>query len=83
MSYDFIIYSPEEFFTVFVRRAYCEFLASPLDEYRMKMAVNNADSMAERVWDFYKDKNPTQIGNATSARAYRKFLVAKECPDSN
>jgi hypothetical protein len=80
MVEDFEIYEPKKFYAEFVRRAYDEFVASPLDLYRVKVAVIQADTMAERVWNFYKD-NPGKIGGARTARAYRQFIVAKECPD--
>jgi hypothetical protein len=75
------IYDLNKFYSEFVRRAYDEFLTSPTDQYRVKMAALQADTMAERVWDFFKDRDRSKIGNVTSAKNYRELLVSKECPD--
>lgn len=40
---------PRKFFEEFVRRSYEDFRASPSDEYLAKMAVANANDMAERM----------------------------------
>jgi hypothetical protein len=69
------------FYEQFVRRAYDEFLISPVDPFRAKVAASHADIMAERVWNACKDSDRTKVGNAQSARAYRQFLVANECAD--
>jgi hypothetical protein len=76
----FEIYNPRKFFEEFVLRAYQEYLVEPLDQYRIKVAIIQADTMAERVWDTFKDGDRSKIGDAGSARAYREFL-SKQCQD--
>lgn len=76
----FGVYSPRKFFEEFVLRAYHEYLDAPLDQYRGKMAVTQADTMAERVWDAFKDDDRSKIENSGSAKAYREFL-SKQCAD--
>src|SRR5690348_3457557 len=78
MSTDFRTYSPKEYFSVFVDRSFKEYLEAPLDHYRVKMAVTNADVMAERMWQWWHQKDPTRIENAKSAREYRQLLVKRE-----
>ena len=72
---------PPRFFELFVLRAYKDWLASPADQYLAKMAVTQADVMAERVWDYFHASDPSMISNAKSARAFRTHLVANECPN--
>jgi hypothetical protein len=80
MSADPEIYEPKIFYAEFVRRAYDEYLSSPIDQYRAKTAVMHADIMAERTWKYYRNSAPKKIAYADSPRAYRKHLVG-ECPD--
>ena len=81
MKKNFGILELGRFYEQFVRRAYDEFLISPADPFRAKVAASHADIMAERVWNACKGSDQTKIGNTQSARAYRQLLVANECPD--
>ena len=72
---------PRDFYVDYVKRAYDEWLALPLDEYRAKGATHQANVMADRVWDFFRTSEPAKVFNCTSPNAYRKALAARECPD--
>jgi len=72
---------PVDFFTNFVKRAYDEWKASPLDEYRAKIAVQQADVMAERMWKYWRTRDPAKVSGAQSAQQYREHLTKNECPD--
>jgi len=52
---------PREFFEQYVKRAVAEWSASPRDEYLAKTAVGNANIMAERMWNAFKDTAPHRV----------------------
>ena len=81
MNDDLTTYDPRKFFEVFVGAAYKEYLADPLSHLRVKTVVSNADTLAERMWVSLNGSDPTRIANAKSPRAYREYLVQKECSD--
>ena len=81
MKKDFGVFELPRFYLKFVRRAYDEFLNSPVDAYCAKIAASQADVMAERVWNAYEKVDRNKVGNAQNVRAYRQFLVANECAD--
>jgi hypothetical protein len=81
MPDNFKIYEPNKFYIEFVRRGFDEFMASPSDAYRVKMAITNADIMAERMWNYFHVREPRKIGYTKSPREYRDFLVKNECCD--
>ncbi len=72
---------PRNFFENHVKPDYEEWLADPLDERHAKNAVSDANIMAERVFHYWKDHDPTKVYSAKEATPYRKTLVAKECGD--
>ena len=73
--------SPKEFFFDFVMRSYEEWLEKPLDEYLAKIAVTDANIMAERIWHQLKDTNPGKVFNAASPGDYRNEVATRECAD--
>lgn len=81
MRRPFPVYEPKVFFEKFVRRAYEEFLATPLDDLRAKTVVHQLNVMAERYWQYFRDADALRIANAPSPAAYRRFLVAQKCLD--
>ena len=81
MTDDFVIYDPKRFFKVFVQRAFEEYSAAPLDHLRVKTLISNIDTLAERMWVWFKDRDPGKIANARSARSYREYLVENECSE--
>ncbi len=72
---------PRNFFENHVKPNYEEWLADPLDERHAKNTVSDANIMAERVFHYWKDRDPTRVYSAKRPRPYRKALVAKECDD--
>ena len=81
MTQEFGVFEPKRFYVEFVRRSFEEFQESPLDVYRVKMAVIQSDTMAERAWHHFREDSPEKIGHAASARAYRRYLAENECAD--
>jgi hypothetical protein len=75
---------PEVFFRDYVRRAYAEWLANPLDEYLAKIAVQHANIMAERVWHHFMAEHPDRLLGAAGkgqVGKYRDLLAIHECAD--
>jgi len=72
---------PTLFYRDFVRRAYDEWLAAPLDEYRAKMAVHQANVMAERMWHYWNKRDPSKVFATPKVREYRKYLRGTVCQD--
>ena len=71
---------PSDFYKLFVKRAYVEWCVSPHDEYLAKVATHQANVMAERVWNFFKDTDLQKVMNAKTVNEYRQALV-KKCAD--
>jgi hypothetical protein len=65
----------------FVIRSFEEFRAKPHDEYLAKFAAGHANVMAERIWHYYKDRDPARVFAAPTAGEYREALVKMECDD--
>ncbi len=78
---DFRTYDPVEFFTRLVAPTYKEYLAEPLLRHRVKNAVAQLDTMAERMWHWWHERDPARVAHSRSARRYREYLVASVCPD--
>ena len=78
---DFRAYEPKEFFEKIVKPTYEEYLAEPLKHHRVKNAVAQLDTMAERMWHWWHPREPGRVGNALSPRKYRQYLSAAECSD--
>jgi hypothetical protein len=78
---EFEIFDPSRFFAEFVLRAYRDHLGNPADRYHLKVAVHQANVLAERIWITYHDKNPEKVANSKSASEYRTFLAEHECKD--
>jgi hypothetical protein len=81
MTKEFEIYDPKTFYKAFVRRAYDEFLAAPADLYRVKIAVIQADTMAERYWHYFRETDWSVVGNTKSPREFRQYLSGSVCSD--
>lgn len=73
--------TPRKFFENFVRRSFEEFRSAPNDEYRAKMAVLNANDMAERMLHYYAGTNRVYGYNVGEENQYRDALAAKECDE--
>lgn len=74
-------YDPKGFYQVFVKRAYEEYLAASEDQFRAKIAITQADTMAERLWAHWIATGDANGRRFPSARRFREFLVTNECKD--
>jgi hypothetical protein len=72
---------PRAFFECSVKPAWRDWLANPLEEWRAKSAVHNANVMAERLFRYWHPRNPALTYGCDSPGAYRRELVARECRD--
>lgn len=77
----FDVYDPGEFFEKFVEPTYRDYLAAPLEDYRVKNAAAQFDILAERMWRWWSERDPSKVRNIQSAWAYREMLSREYCPD--
>lgn len=78
---DFRVYDPNEFFQKFVEPTYQDYLAEPLQHHRVKNAAAQLDTLAERMWNWWQERDALKIRNVASPRAYRELLAREGCPD--
>ena len=63
--------NPRDFFEKMVKPPYEDWLSDPLTEWKAKTATSNADTLAERIFRYWDNKDQAQIAGARSAREYR------------
>jgi hypothetical protein len=73
--------TPREFYETQVKPAYEAWLADPLTEWKAKAAVANADTLAERVFVYWRARDLTQVAGTKSPRRYRAYLTANVSED--
>jgi hypothetical protein len=76
-------YDPNTFFREYVLRAYDEWCAAPLDEFRAKTAVHQLNVLAERIWHRFHSQNSERVFWASNAGEYRNQLTSNECDEVN
>lgn len=72
---------PREFFNEIVKPSYEAWLSDPLSEWKAKAAVSNADTLAERLFVYWRTLDSSQIAGSTSASKYRSHLRQNVCSD--
>jgi hypothetical protein len=73
--------TPRDFFEKILKPSYEAWVSDPLTEWKEKAAVSNADTMAERVFRYWKSRNASQIAGATDPSKYRTHLRENVCAD--
>jgi len=73
--------TPRDFFETILEPCYRAWLSDPLTEWKAKAAVSNADTMAERVFHYWKSRDTSQIAGATVPSKYRTYLRENVCSD--
>jgi hypothetical protein len=73
--------NPRDFFENIVRPSYEAWRVDRLSEWKAKAATSNADTMAERVFVYWNDRDPTRVVRARNAREYRTHLRTNICSD--
>ena len=73
--------NPRDFFENIVKPSYDAWLADPLTEWKAKAPTSNADTMAERVFRYWNNKDLSQIAGARTPRQYRTHLRQNVCAD--
>jgi hypothetical protein len=68
------IESPRYFFEKIVRPSYEAWLPDSLSEWKAKAAASNANIMAERMFVFWFEQDPSMVAVAKSAYEYRTYL---------
>jgi hypothetical protein len=78
---EFSVFDPQTFFDQFVSRAYKDHTENPTDRYHIKVAVHQANVLAERVWAAFHNISPEKVAGSKSASGYREYLAKSECSD--
>jgi hypothetical protein len=73
---------PRQFFEVYVRQSYEDWLVSPLSIRRAHAAVAEANNMAAHVWDYWvRKRDLSKVYGAQNERQYRDSVAKRECND--
>ncbi len=72
---------PRQFFDNHAKPNYEDWLANLTDERLAKNAVADANNMAERVFRYWRGRDPAQIYGAGTPKEYREQLANRECQD--
>jgi hypothetical protein len=73
--------NPRDFFENIVKPSYEAWLADHLREWKAKAATSNADTMAERIFVYWNNRDQTHVAGARNPREYRTHLRTNVCPD--
>jgi hypothetical protein len=73
--------NPRDFFENIVKPSYEAWLADHLREWKAKAATSNADTMAERIFVYWNNRDQTHVAGARHPREYRSHLRTNVCPD--
>ena len=73
--------TPREFFDKMLKPAYEAWLSDPLSEWKAKAAVSNADTMAERTFNYWEKRDRAKVAGAKLASQYRTHLRVNICGD--
>ncbi len=73
--------SPRTFFDTILKPSYEAWMSDPLETWKAKAAISNADTMAERIFHHWNKNDQGKIAGAATARQYRDYLKNNVCSD--